>query len=84
MKKYLICLVPVIACTVLSVCYSAMDPDPKHPYRTQLALGYLSIAWFYIGIVYSLMFFVLLLIHDGFDVLERYLKSRSKRRLMGI
>ncbi len=76
MKKYLATLIPFLICTVLSLGFSFMEPNPAHPYRTESVLGYLAIVWFYIGIVYSSMFFVIVLLDDVFDRLQRYFRDR--------
>jgi hypothetical protein len=76
LKKYLVTLIPFIICGALSLCISSMDPNPAHPYRTAPVLGYLALVWFYIGIVYSLMFFVIILLDDVFNKLQRFFCNR--------
>ena len=81
-KKYLIALIPFVVCTLLSLCFSFKDSNQDHPYRSELVLCYLAITWFFIGIIYSLMFFVIILLDDVFDRVQKHFKMRNLNKLL--
>jgi hypothetical protein len=75
MKKYLIALIPIIVCTILAVIYGNVQPtdfpDQSYPYRTPEMLSYLSSRWFLIGLVLGALCFIIILVEDVFDFIEK-------------
>jgi hypothetical protein len=87
MKKYLIALIPIIVCSVLAIIYANLEPkdypDPRYPYHTAWMLEYLSSRWFLIGIVLSILSFIIILAEDvstsiGKKLWKRRLKKMEK------
>ncbi len=85
MKKYLASLIPFLVCTGLSFIYGVKTPrsfpDPSYPYQTKGTLAYLSMTWFYIGIIISGIFISMFAIGDIFDWLAK--ATQRKREKMG-
>ena len=83
MKKYLVALIPLVVCYILSFATSNMTPtdfpDPTYPYRTEVVLEYLTSMWLLIGIVLSIVFLFIICIHDIFSKLEKWLEYRRNR-----
>jgi len=85
MKKYLVALIPFIVCSLLAILYGNLEPkdypDPRYPYRTGFVLEYLPSRWFLIGVVLSILFFIIILAEDLSASLQ---KKLWKRRIIKI
>jgi hypothetical protein len=84
MKKYLIVFIPLIVCSALAYFTQSITPTdyphPAYPYRTPEMLNYLSNMWIIIGIVFSLLVFILLIIEDGFALVSKKIEERQLRK----
>jgi len=85
MKKYLLVLLPFTVCSLLAYIYGSIEPKdyphPTYPYRTPGILHYLSNTWFIIGIVLSILLFILLIIEDAFSFIEKKLEERRLKKM---
>jgi hypothetical protein len=81
MIKYLAALIPFIVCTVFAFTYGNISPkdypDVSYPYRTPEMLSYLSSRWFLIGVVLSGLSFIIILLEDVFEFIEKKRIERS-------
>ncbi|HET6420980.1 MAG TPA: hypothetical protein VFG19_12520 [Geobacteraceae bacterium] len=87
MKKYLASLIPFLACSVFSFIYAIMTSkdisNPSNPYQTEGTLAYLSITWFYIGIIISAIFISMFIINDVFDWFTKAIERKRMDRQKG-
>jgi hypothetical protein len=83
MKKYIASCVPLIVCTVLALLYGTKTPkdypDPSYPYQTEAILDYLSVSWFYIGLIMTGTFISMFIISDIFDLIVRLFDKWRER-----
>jgi hypothetical protein len=81
-KKYLVVLIPFVACSIFAYIYGLMEPaeypHPTYPYRTPEIMDYLSNTWFVIGLVLSVLLFLLLIIEDVFSLISKKLDKRKQ------
>jgi hypothetical protein len=84
MKKYLLSLIPFIICSLLSLIYLYIQPQdyphPSYPYRTPGVLYYLSSRWFIIGIVLSVLCFLIMVVEDIFGRIEKWSERRHLKK----
>jgi len=85
MKKYLVSLIPFIACTILSFIYATKTPkqfpDPSYPYQANWTLAYLSTTWFYVGIILSGIFISMFVINDIFDFVVKAIDKKKNGKI---
>ena len=55
-------------------------PDPAYPLRTETYIHYFTNRFFYIGIILSAMFLIIILNDDIFSRLEKYLEKRRMKK----
>jgi hypothetical protein len=82
--KYLVSLIPLVFCTILSFIYGIKTPKdyphPSYPYKTEGILSYLSTTWFYIGLIITASFIAMFLIDDIFELITKKIKEHRTKR----
>jgi protein-S-isoprenylcysteine O-methyltransferase Ste14 len=71
MKKYLSALVSLFFCLGLAAFFAFTEPNPEAVFGHRPAYDWLSVLWFYIGIITSILTVMILAIHDLFTYWDR-------------
>jgi hypothetical protein len=83
-KVLLISLIPFILCSILAGLYYTIQPQDyphlSYPYKTPGALHYLATRWFIIGIVLSILFFLIMVFEDIFTYLDKAIERRQLKK----